>query len=135
LTPPDEALLRSVRDLLPQLRRDFGQQAFHRALEAIWAVVGEGNRYVDEQAPWALRKSDPPRMGTVLYVVAEALRHLAILIQPVMPGSMSRLLDQLGVPESKRNFADLAEPLEPGTSLPEPAGVFPRYVEHDQAAM
>ena len=82
-------------------------QAFHRALEMTWEVVGAANRYVDEQAPWALRKSDPARMATVLYVVLETVRHLAVLTQPVMPDAMASLLDQLGQGEDKRSFGDL----------------------------
>jgi len=71
------------------------------------------------------------RMETVLYVLAEVLRHLAILIQPFMPDAMSKLLDQLAVPADERNFAALTQEhaLKPGTPLPAPQGVFPRYVE------
>ncbi len=72
------------------------EQAFHLALEAIWRVVGEANRYVDEQAPWALRRNDPARMRTVLYTLAETIRHLAILVQPFVPAAAAKLLDQLG---------------------------------------
>ena len=71
------------------------------ALEAIWQVVGEANRYVDEQAPWALHKTDPARMATVLYVLAETMRQLAILVQPFMPHSMAKMLDQLAVPAAR----------------------------------
>jgi methionyl-tRNA synthetase len=92
-------------------------------------VVSAANRYVDEQAPWALRKNDPERMGTVLYVVAEVVRRLAILIQPFMPDSCARLLDQLGVPSHQRSFAALERMLEPRRELPAPSGVFPRYIE------
>jgi len=129
-TAADEALLGAAQALLPKLRTDFVEQTFHRALEAIWNVVGDANRYVDEQAPWALRKTDLKRMETVLYTLAEVIRHLAILVQPVMPSAGSRLLDQLGVPAGNRDFAALAAaPLRPGTTLPKPEGVFPRYVE------
>jgi methionyl-tRNA synthetase len=112
---------------------DIGYPAFHRALEAIWATVGEANQYVDEQAPWKLRKDDPDRMNTVLYVLAETLRCLALLIHPFMPHSMDKLLDQLAVPEAARNFDMLGDNgrLVPGTKLPKPEGVFPRYVEAD----
>jgi methionyl-tRNA synthetase len=100
-------------------------------LEAIWRVVGEANRYVDEQAPWALSRSDPVRMRTVLYTLAETLRHLAILVQPFVPGATRKLLDQLAVPDAARDFAALAAaPLAPGTRLPKPEGVFPRFVDH-----
>jgi methionyl-tRNA synthetase len=130
-TDADRKLLGSAHGLLPKLRPLFAEQGFHRALEAIWQVVGDGNRYVDEQAPWALKKTDPARMATVLYVLAETVRHIAILVQPVMPGSMAKMLDQLAVPADARTFAALGEgnALKPGTKLPKPEGVFPRYVE------
>jgi methionyl-tRNA synthetase len=130
LTPADEALLVAARRLLPQLRIEFAEQAFHRALEAIWAVVGNANRYVDEQAPWTLRKTDEARMRTVLYVLAEVIRHLAIYVQPVVPTAAAKLLDQLAVPADARDFGALGTgALNPGTPLPKPEGVFPRHVE------
>ena len=129
LSAADEALLGAARSLHARLLADYEVQAFHKALEATWEIVGAANRYIDEQAPWALRKSDPARMATVLYVVAETLRHLAILSQPVMPDAMARMLDQLGVPQDTRAFEALGRALVPGTALPKPQGVFPRYVE------
>jgi methionyl-tRNA synthetase len=135
LTPADQALLDAAKSLHAKLRAEFAEQAFHRALEALWQVVGDANRYVDEQAPWALRKTDPKRMETVLYVLAETLRHLAILVQPVVPQAAAKLLDQLAVPPERRDFAALAAtPLAPGTALPKPVGVFPRYVEAAEPA-
>jgi methionyl-tRNA synthetase len=110
--------------------------AGHRALELIWDVCGDANRYVDAQAPWSLRKTDPARMATVLWVLAETLRHLAILTQPFMPSSSAKLLDLLAVPESDRGFAALGPDgakLVPGTPLPAPSGVFPRYAEPEAA--
>ena len=129
LDAKDRALLDAAKALLEQLRPDFAGQAFHRALEALWQVVGDADRYIDEQAPWALAKSDRSRMATVLYVLAEVIRHLAILVQPVVPQAAATLLDQLAVPHEKRVFAALPEALAPGTPLPKPTGVFPRYVE------
>jgi len=125
----DTALLNGARGLLEKVRESVSEQAFHLALEAIWRVVGAANRYVDEQAPWALRDSEPARMRTVLYTLAETIRHLAILAQPFVPGAAARLLDQLAVPEAARSFAALtAASLVPGTRLPRPEGVFPRLV-------
>jgi methionyl-tRNA synthetase len=129
LTEADRALIDKTGALLPQLRQAYEVQAFHKALEATWAVIADANRYVDEQAPWVLRKSDPPRMATVLYVLCDVIRRLAILTQPVMPEAMARMLVQLGVAEDVRSFAALDSPLVPGTALPKPQGVFPRYVE------
>jgi methionyl-tRNA synthetase len=119
-----------VRSLLNVVRAHVSEQRFHLALEAIWRVVGDANRYVDEQAPWALGRADPTRMRTVLYTLAETLRHLAILVQPFVPGAAGKLLDQLAVPQAARRFAALADaPLMPGTRLPKPEGIFPRFVE------
>ncbi|MEN3423012.1 methionine--tRNA ligase, partial [Brucella abortus] len=73
------------------------------------------------------------RMGTVLYVTAEVLRRVGIMVQPFIPQSAEKLLDILAVPADKRQFADvLASPLAGGTDLPAPQPVFPRYVEADE---
>jgi methionyl-tRNA synthetase len=130
-TAEDNALLARARGLLARWRAELDVQSIHNALTVQWEVVGEANRYVDAQAPWTLRKTDPARMATVLYVLAETIRHLAILIQPVMPQAAAKLLDQLGLGASERGFDRLgpAGALKPGTPLPKPEGVFPRYVD------
>jgi methionyl-tRNA synthetase len=126
----DETLRNAARGLLEIVRQHVCEQAFHLALEAIWRVVGDANRYVDEQAPWVLRRTDAPRMRTVLYTLAEVIRHLGILTQPFIPGAACKLLDQLVIPDAGRRFAALdATPLVPGTPLPKPEGIFPRFVE------
>ena len=106
------------------------KQQIHRALASIIAVVSEANRYFAGQEPWALKKTDPERMGTVLYVTAEVVRQIAILLQPFMPESAGKLLDLLAVPADKRDFAALGEAgrLAAGTTLEAPKPVFPRYV-------
>jgi methionyl-tRNA synthetase len=73
-------------------------------------------------------------MGTVLYVTAEVIRQAAILAEPAIPVGASRLLDLLAVPEEARDFAALGTRLTPGTVLPTPVGIFPRYVEPEAAA-
>jgi methionyl-tRNA synthetase len=107
------------------------RQAFHEALEAIWVVIRAANGYVDHQAPWALRKTDEPRMRTVLYVLAETIRHLGLATLPFMPETSDKILDQLSITSEGRSFASAgkAGALQPGTPLPKPQGVFPRYVE------
>ena len=131
LTDADKKLLASAHELLSKLRPLFLEQQFHRVLEAIWHVVGDGDRYITEQEPWKLNKTDPARARTVLYVLAETVRRLAILVQPFMPQSIERMLNQLAVPADARTFVFLGEKgaLKAGTPLPKPEGVFPRYVE------
>ena len=134
LTGDDRTLLEAAQTLLDRVRPHMEAQAFHAALEAVWAVIRSANAYVDHQAPWVLRKEDPARMGTVLFVLAESIRNIALLLQPFMPGSMDTLLEQLGISDrEQKTFARLGAPgqLPPGTGLPKPQGVFPRFVEAD----
>ena len=132
LTEADMALLDVALGALPAARDLLDADlAFHNALAAIWKVVGDANRYVDAQAPWELRKTDPDRMATVLYVVAETVRRLAILVQPFVPGSAAAMLDLLSVDAELRTFAAITDDqrLQAGSALPKPQGVFPRYVD------
>jgi methionyl-tRNA synthetase len=129
LAEADQALLAQADALLATARAAFETQEIHRALEAIWAVVAEANRYFTAQEPWALRKTDFARMETVLWVTAEVIRIVAILTQPVMPDSSAKLLDLLGQPEAARSFAALSTRIAGGTTLPAPTPVFPKYVE------
>jgi methionyl-tRNA synthetase len=67
----------------------------------------------------------------VLYVTAEVIRQIAILTQPVMPESSSKMLDILGIPADQRDFTVLGgvTRVKSGTTLPAPTGIFPRYIE------
>ena len=111
------------------MRERLGRLAFNEALEEVWRVIRAANAYIDHQAPWALRRTDPPRMALVLRVLVDVLRVVAVVLTPFMPGSMNRMLDQLGVAEDARGLGDLDTPLSAGIALPTPQGVFPRYVE------
>ncbi|MBB3972348.1 methionine--tRNA ligase [Hansschlegelia beijingensis] len=127
----DRTLLAAADSLRGKVRAAFDDLALHNALATIWAVVADANRYFAGQEPWALKKTDPERMATVLYVTLEVVRQVSILTQPFMPEASSKLLDLLGTPLEKREFAALGEGgrLVPGASLPAPQPVFPRYVE------
>jgi methionyl-tRNA synthetase len=127
----DETILETADSLLPRVEEAIDAFAIHRALELIWALVADANRYFAGEEPWAHKKTNPKRMGTIIYVTAEVTRQIAILVQPVMPDSAAKLLDQLGVPVGARDFAALGTKgrLKPGTALPPPQPVFPRHVE------
>ncbi len=132
----DNILLAATDLLIGVAREAMERQAIHRVLEAVWSVVADANRYFAGEAPWALRKSDPERMGTVLYVTAEVLHQIGILAQPFIPASAEKLLDQLGTAADERSFAMLGSEyrLKPGTELGALQPVFPRYVEPEDAA-
>lgn len=125
----DYEIMKMAKDLPDQILAFANHQEIHKICEVIWAVVGEANRYVDSQQPWSLKKTDPARMETVLYVLMDVIRRIAIVTQPLMPVSCGRILDALGVSKFLRNFAALDEQLVPGTPLPVPEPIFPRIEE------
>jgi methionyl-tRNA synthetase len=131
LSDNDKAILTLADGMIAIARIAMSTQQIHHWLNAVWAVVAEANRYFAGEAPWALAKTDPQRQRTVLYVTAEVIRQIAVLTQPVMPESSAKILDILGIPSDQRNFAVLGgvTRIKPGTALPAPTGIFPRYVE------
>lgn len=124
----DQEMLAKATHLHEVLQNDMETQALQAYCQHIWEVIGAANRYVDAQRPWSLRKSENPqdhvRMGTILYVLADVIRHVAIYVQPLMPEAASKILDQLG--QRTRTFDALKTPLKAGTPLVEPTPVFPR---------
>ncbi|MGN7293685.1 methionine--tRNA ligase [Rhizobium sp. SAFR-030] len=133
LTDADRAMLSTADAMLATCREEMNRQQIHKAVAAIIGTVNEADRYFAAQEPWVLRKTDVPRMETVLYVTAEVVRQIAILFQPIMPASAAKLLDLVAVAEDDRVFAKLGESgrLTPGTVLEAPTPVFPRYVAPD----
>ena len=130
LTEDDAGLLTAARALPTVMRPLMDRLALGDAIEEVWKVIRAANAYIDRQAPWALRKTDPARMEAVLRVLVDVMRVLATVLQPVMPGSMARMLDQLGIDPGARDIVALETPLPGGITLPAPVGVFPRHVEH-----
>jgi len=138
-TDADVALLQTVAIACgTELPRDFNALSFSTGIEAWLRAVYACNQYVDEQAPWGLKKTNPERMKAVLQTLFVALRDLAIAIQPVVPNKAGALLDQLGIPTGERNYVALGDhdwfirllasdhtvaaptPLFPRLELPEP---------------
>ncbi|HMA70872.1 MAG TPA: methionine--tRNA ligase [Xanthobacteraceae bacterium] len=136
LSETDKTILAAADTLIDKAREAMKTQQLHQVLNAAWAVVADANRYFAGEAPWALAKTDPVRQGTVLYTTAEVIRQIAIVVQPVMPQAAARLLDLIAVPPDRREFTMLGAGgrLAPGSALPPPAPVFPRYVEPEPSA-
>ena len=136
LSGSDQEILAAADGMMNKAREAMKTQQLHQVLNAVWAVIAQANRYFAGEAPWALAKTDPVRQGTVLYITAEVLRQVAILSAPFMPASASKLLDFLAVPAGERQFCDIggARRIQPGTTLPAPSAVFPRYVESEATA-
>jgi len=81
-----------------------------------------------------LRKTEPERADTVLYILIDVIRILGIYVQSVVPGSAAKLLDQVSTPKDKRLFEHISDRIAPGTELPEPSPIFPRYVDLEEGA-
>ena len=133
--PPPGIVTQDEQRLLEQLDACFadvkaamtgGLFKIDQALDTIRERLSATNTYFADQAPWALRKTDPARADTVLYHTAEAIRQLAIMLRWVMPESCDRMLDLLSQPIDARDFQHLGTPIEAGLALPQPQGIFPR---------
>lgn len=127
-TEEDKKILETARGLRGRAATAITKQAIQKYVDCMCGMIGDTNKYFDEMAPWVLRKTDPDRMATVLYVVMEVLRYSAILYQPLIPGSANRILDQLSVPKDERSFAHLDDSyrIKPGAPISKPEGIFPR---------
>ena len=134
LSENDKAILAQANSMLAGVREQHGNYAISKAMDVIWKAVAEANRYFAGEAPWALKKTDPAKMETVLYVTAEVLRMVGVLVQPYVPQSAAKLLDALAIPEDQRSFASISNRLVSGTALPAPQPIFPRYVEPEVKA-
>jgi methionyl-tRNA synthetase len=131
--PADEELLSLVAEATRiELPRLFADLALSQGIEAWLRAVFACNQYIDAQAPWSLRKTDPERMAGVLATLYQAIGDLAMAIQPVIPEASGKLLDQMGIGAEERTFAAL----EDGTryarlassafKLEPPKPIFPR---------
>jgi methionyl-tRNA synthetase len=130
-TDADKAILAATDGVYAAAREHMDRQAVTRYLDTLWGVISDANGYFAAQEPWAKKKTDPKRMETILYVTGECVRQFAILIQPVMPEAGRKLLDLLAISEDERSFKALgpSHRLKAGTTIPDPQGVFPRYVD------
>jgi methionyl-tRNA synthetase len=129
--PEDAPLAAEIAAAVDDYHEQMGKVALHRAVEAAWAVVGAGNRYVDKTAPWALAKSpeSAARLDTVLYQLADLLRIVAILASPIIPGSAAAMTRALGIEGRTEltSHAALRLGLLPfGTQLVKIPALFPR---------
>lgn len=129
----DAALLAAVSTACrAELPDAFDKLDFTAGLDAWMRGVFACNQYVDEQAPWTLKKTDPERMAVVLQTLFVAVRDLAIAVRSLVPASADRLLDQMGIPAGERDYAALGDTgwyerlVASGFTLEQPVGVFPR---------
>ncbi|MGQ9920723.1 MAG: methionine--tRNA ligase [Desulfobacca sp.] len=131
LEPPDQAIQELAQAVWQDYLAFLPALEFHKALMRLWELIGEINRYIVISEPWQLQQQQrQERLDTVLYTISEALRWVAVMLQPIMPTSAATMLAQLGVPTGPppgQSLATLAwGGLPPGTVLSRGAALFPR---------
>lgn len=138
LKAEDEVVLQTARGQLDKLRELItDKQEVKLMCTQIIMVSKLGNKYFDTEAPWNLVKTDQDRLQSVLFVLTELLRCVGIYLEPVLPQSSRRLLDQFNIPEELRSFESLTEanPLQlVGLTIPKPTPLFPRVIASVAAA-
>ena len=127
----DKALIALAEGTPDKARQHMDELQFSLALQDIWQLVGECNRYIDVNAPWVLVKTDDgkERLKTVLYVLCECIRIVAILIAPTMPRTPARIYEQLGIAEGELTGWESASRfglLPAGTKVQKGEALFPR---------
>jgi methionyl-tRNA synthetase len=129
VTDADAALRTKVANACRQeLPAALDKLAFSVGIEAWMQAVFACNQYIDEQAPWALRKTDPARMERVLATLCGCIRDLAIAISPIVPNASAKMLDALCIPRDQRDLLALwgDDPALGLIRVDNPSPVFPR---------
>jgi len=127
--PPDPELHPAAQAAVAEWDRAIETLDFRGGLEAIWAFLAVGNRYVDQKAPWSLAKAgDDEALDRVLYSAAEAIRIAACLVSPVVPGTADEIERQLGLKDWKRTWSQASEwgLLPGGQEIARAEPLFPR---------
>ena len=128
----DREVLELGHNAMANYQTQFEHFQFSRALKSLWELVRHLNKYIDSSAPWTLYKNkDMNRLGTVLYVILEGMRKVAVHLWPVMPSTSETMLAQLGVKFSVEGTDLESETsswfgLAPGTPVAERSNLFPR---------
>ena len=125
----NNALIAQAKDLYNKFMADMETQNIRGAIKKIIDLSSNANIYIDQEAPWSLRKTNPDKMLQVLYFLIEIFRYLAIYLQPFTPDSASKILDFLNVEARQFKHLNFEHHLKPGAKLKQPEPIFPRFKE------
>ena len=122
----DRFLINSIKDKLDDYRDLIDNQKLDQYLKNVWVIIGNANKYVDEQAPWLLKKNDFNRMEVVLYTLLETLKQIGIILQPFLPLSSNYILNHLSVSADLRNLNSINTFIDGDIEIIIPSALFPR---------
>ena len=132
LTENDVKLLDAVQNLVTDTHSFIEKQELHKYVHELEDVVRMANVYVEEEAPFKLKKTDFRRMEVVLRVLGEVIRGVSIVMLPVVPDGATKVLDMLGVGEEERCFRCVGEACLGGRAVQKPVGVYMRIDEIEE---
>ncbi|MBN8828023.1 MAG: methionine--tRNA ligase [Sphingobacteriia bacterium] len=127
----EDNLSNEVKKLVEEYHKNFLNHEFSEALETIINIGNLANAYIDEKAPWKLKKENPELMEHSLYHLIFSIKVIGILLIPFMPSLATNMLDLLSIPENERNFKNIFNELQTGIILPEPKVIFPKLEEQE----
>ena len=122
----DLKLINSIRNSLQNYKKFIDEQKFDQFLKNIWSVISDANKYVDNQAPWSLKKNDFQRMEVVLYTLIETIRQISIMLQPFIPNTSKSILDHIQIPLVQRDIKSIELFFDGGMKISTPKPLFPR---------
>ena len=122
----DLILINSIKNSLKDYRDLIEDQKFDHYLKNIWIIISNANKYVDEQAPWTLKKNDYGRMEVVLFTLVETIRQISILLQPFIPNTAEKVLDHIKIPYDKRKLNSVDVIFDGNVKISSPNSLFPR---------
>lgn len=124
-------MLNHARNIMIELREKMEVNEINSYISAIVNLAENANLFIDQEAPWALKKTNPERMKDVLYIITEMIRIIGILLQPLTPGLAAKILDQLNLSEKDRKFDSIQNFSNEGLMIKEPSPIFKR-LEHNE---
>lgn len=126
----DDELISIARDLPKLVEENMNALRLPESLEEIWKLIGACNKYIDVTRPWILAKEESslPRLGTVLYNLAECLRFVAVLLTPFLPRTAPKIFGQLGLKDDALKTIDSLSygNFPAGSSVQKGEALFPR---------
>ncbi len=130
-TELDQKLIEQATGLWEKVEKCMNALQFSNALSEIWKLIGDCNKYIDLTTPWILAKNeaDRPRLGTVMYVLLECARIVAVLIAPTMPRTPARIFAQIGVDDENQMTWESVKAfggVKPGNMVKKGEALFPR---------
>lgn len=133
LTEPDQALKAKAEAMITAVDACMDELAFSKALQAIWEVIGAGNKYIDETTPWSLAKdpANQERLATVMYCLLEVQRLIHSLVSPFMPETAHKALASLGWNVELSQEDLVWGKLIAGTEINKAEALFPRIETKD----